>query len=105
VTIPDVIDEIADALWVIPRPTGFAKTIDGAKVYPIPPFTIDTDEIVPAIETTALAEAPTTFFWDTILILFCFVKFSLALSKKVFTLSTKMTVDATPTDCIILVFG
>jgi hypothetical protein len=54
-----VIDVYADALKVLPSPTGFAIVTSGAAVYPLPPLLRTTEETVPAAETTAVAEAAT----------------------------------------------
>ena len=55
VTTPFVIDAVASARAVVPRPTGFWIVTVGALSYPLPPVEIATDDIVPAAETIAVA--------------------------------------------------
>ena len=68
VTTPFDIVAVASARAVVPRPTGFPIVTTGALSYPRPPVDIATEEIVPAIETTAVAAAAnlSTLFTMTI---------------------------------------
>ena len=44
---------------MVPSPTGVPIITLGAEVYHVPPILTVTAEIVPAADTTAVAEAPT----------------------------------------------
>ena len=59
VTTPAVIDATAVAHKVLPNPTGFCIVTSGVVEYPTPPPDNTMDDIVPAIETLAVAAAPT----------------------------------------------
>ena len=58
VPTPEIVTS-ADALCVVPNPTGFAIVMEGVNVYPIPLPVIEIELIVPNPDTTAVAEAPT----------------------------------------------
>ena len=103
VTIPEVIDAVAVALWVVPSPTGLSIVIDGAVVYPTPPSERITDEIVPAADTTAVPAAATLESWDINVISFwkdTEILFSLIALKKGLIFWTNTIVDPIPTDWI-----
>ena len=51
--------DVTDALVVVPNPTGVPMMTLGAAVYPVPPELTTTEDIVPAADTTAVADAPT----------------------------------------------
>ena len=97
-----------EALSVVPNPTGFETVTSGTAEYPFPPLLMTNEEIVPATDTTAVAAAATKVSWDVISIFFGSVfaaGYSLALSKNVLTLSTKITEEVTPTLWMIFVVG
>ena len=58
VTAVPVIEAVASALKVVPRPTGLATVTVGAIVYPTPAVVISKEEIVPNPDTCAVAAAP-----------------------------------------------
>ena len=80
-TTPFVIDAVASARAVVPRPTGFCMVTVGALSYPLPPVEIATDDIVPAADTIAVAAAAnlstlltiTISFWNSVDTLFSFL--------------------------------
>ena len=90
VTFPPLTVAVADALTVVPKPTGLATVTVGACVYPTPAFVMSKDEIVPAMDTKAVADAPTIESWDVMVILFwnVLVCCSLVESKNGLTLLT-----------------
>ena len=70
VTTPFVIDAVASARAVVPRPTGFWIVTVGTLSYPLPPVEIATDDIVPAADTIAVAAAANLSTLFTIIIFF-----------------------------------
>ena len=62
---------VALAPWEVVNPIGVVIDTVGAMVYPTPAFVISKELTVPATETKAVADAPTTLSWEIILISLC----------------------------------
>jgi hypothetical protein len=104
VTISAFIWEVNIALPVLPIPIGFWIVTIGFELYPYPPFIISIDCMVPEIETIAVPIDWNNSLLSKISIEFTIFSdiFSFLASNIVFTLSTNIWVEPTPTEFIIL---
>ena len=88
---------------MVPNPIGWEIDTVGVVVYTTPPSLITIEVTVPAMDTTAVADAPTLLSWEIIVIEFWNaneVSFSFVGLKNGLTLSTRRIVLPTPTGWI-----